>query len=93
MPVYRADRPRTSTLVVALLLMLAPTSVFAREFRATDTQSEGYPAVQALRYMGSLVEERSGARLQTLFFHSRQLGEKKRDPASAALIDRSRKVE
>jgi tripartite ATP-independent transporter DctP family solute receptor len=77
LPVYRADLPRTLTLVVALLLVVATTSVFAREFRAADTQSEDYPTVQALRYMGHLIEERSAGRLQIRVFHSRQLGEEK----------------
>ena len=73
---YRADLSRTFTLVVALLLTAA-TSVFAREFRAADTQNEDYPTVQALRYMGHLIEERSAGRLQIRVFHSRQLGEEK----------------
>jgi tripartite ATP-independent transporter DctP family solute receptor len=75
--VYRADLPRTVALVVALLMAVASTSAFAREFRAADTQSEDYPTVQALRYMGHLIEERSGGRLQIRVFHSRQLGEEK----------------
>ncbi len=89
---YRADLPRTLTLVVALLLTLAPTSVFAREFRAADTQSEDYPTVQALRYMGRLVEERSGGRLQIRVFHSRQLGEEKEtiEQTRAGAIDLNR---
>jgi tripartite ATP-independent transporter DctP family solute receptor len=90
--VYRADLPRTLTLVVALLLTVAPTSVFAREFRAADTQNEDYPTVQALRYMGSLVEERSGGRLQIRVFHSRQLGEEKEtiEQTRAGAIDLNR---
>jgi len=53
--VYRADLPRTLTLVVALLLMaVAPTGVFAREFRITDTQNVDHPTVEALRLMGRL---------------------------------------
>ena len=89
---YRADLPRTLTLVVALLLTLAPTSGFAREFRAADTQSEDYPTVQALRYMGHLVEERSGGRLQIRVFHSRQLGEEKEtiEQTRAGAIDLNR---
>ena len=74
---YRADLPRTIALVVALLLAVASTGVFAREFRAADTQNEDYPTVQALRYMGHLIEERTGGRLQIKVFHSRQLGEEK----------------
>jgi len=54
--VYRADLPRPFALVGALLLIAATTSVFACEFRAADTQSEDYPTVQALRYMGHPIE-------------------------------------
>jgi len=77
LPVYRADLPRTVTVVVALFMAVAATSAFAREFRAADTQSEDYPTVQALRYMGQLIEERSGGRLQIKVFYSHQLGEEK----------------
>ena len=55
----------------------ASTGVFAREFRAADTQNEEYPTVQALGYMGSLISERSGGRHKIKVFHSRQLGEEK----------------
>ena len=68
---YRADLPRTLTLVVALLLMVvAQTGVFARAFRITDSRSEDYPTAEAQRFMGRLVAERSGARLQIRVFHS-----------------------
>src|ERR1700675_3464767 len=78
LPVYsRADLSRTIAPVVALYLTAASTGVFAREFRAADTQNEDYPTVQALGYMGSLVRERSGGRHQIKVFHSRQLGEEK----------------
>jgi tripartite ATP-independent transporter DctP family solute receptor len=62
---------------VALSTTAAPASVVAREFRAADTQNEDYPTVQALNYMGGLVEQRSGGRLKIRVFHSRQLGEEK----------------
>jgi tripartite ATP-independent transporter DctP family solute receptor len=73
----RADLSRTIKLVVALCLTAASTGVFAREFRATDTQNEDYPTVQALGYLGNMVRERSGGRLQIKVFHSHQLGEEK----------------
>jgi len=73
----RADLSRTIALVVALFATVAATSAFGREFRAADTQNGGYPTVQALRYMGSMVAERSGGRHQIRVFHSRQLGEEK----------------
>ena len=60
MPVYRADLPRTLTLVVALLLIaMAPTSIIAREFRVTDNRSEDDPTVEKLRFVGRLVAERA----------------------------------
>jgi tripartite ATP-independent transporter DctP family solute receptor len=78
LPVYsRASLSRTAVMVVGLLLTAVTTSAWAREFRAADTQSEDYPTVEALRYMGSLIAERSGGRHQTRVFHSRQLGEEK----------------
>ena len=73
----RAELSRTMTLVVALFWMAASTGVFAREFRAADTQNEDYPTVQALHYLGSMVAERSGGRHEIKVFHSRQLGEEK----------------
>lgn len=49
----------------------------AREFRAADTQAEDYPTVQALRYMGQLVADRSRGEYMIRVFHSNQLGEEK----------------
>jgi tripartite ATP-independent transporter DctP family solute receptor len=64
-------------MAVALLLTGVSPSAWTREFRAADTQSEDYPTVEALRYMGRLIAERSGGRHQIRVFHSRQLGEEK----------------
>ncbi len=88
----RAGLSRTMTLVIALLLTAVATGAAAREFRASDTQSEDYPTVQALRYMGSLVEERSGGRHHVRVFHSRQLGEEKEtlEQTRAGAIDINR---
>jgi tripartite ATP-independent transporter DctP family solute receptor len=78
--------------VVALLLTAVSTGVVAREFRAADTQNEDYPTVQALRYVDSLVAERSGGRNQIRVFHSRQLGEEKEtlEQTRAGAIDLNR---
>ena len=79
-------------LVVALCLTAAATGAFAREFRAADTQTEDYPTVQALRFMGRLIAERSGGRHQIRVFHSRQLGEEKEtmEQTRAGAIDLNR---
>jgi tripartite ATP-independent transporter DctP family solute receptor len=88
----RADLSRTIKLVLALFLTAASTGVFAREFRAADTQNESYPTVQALYYMGSLIAERTGGRHQIKVFHSRQLGEEKEtlEQTRAGAIDLNR---
>jgi TRAP-type C4-dicarboxylate transport system substrate-binding protein len=79
-------------MVVGLLLTAVTTSAWAREFRAADTQSEDYPTVEALRYMGGLIAERGGGRHQIRVFHSRQLDEEKETIAQtrAGAIDLNR---
>jgi tripartite ATP-independent transporter DctP family solute receptor len=88
----RAELSRTLAVVGALLVLAAATSAPAREFRAADTQSEDYPTVQALRYMGRLIEEKTEGRLQIRVFHSRQLGEEKEtiEQTRAGAIDLNR---
>lgn len=88
----RAGLSRTVAIVGALFLLAATTTALAREFRAADTQSEDYPTVQALRYMGRLIEERTDGRLQIRVFHSRQLGEEKEtiEQTRAGAIDLNR---
>ena len=93
LPVYnRAGLSRTVTMFAALLLTAVTTSAPAREFRAADTQSDDYPTVQALRFMGRLIEEKTGGRLQIRVFHSRQLGEEKEtiEQTRAGAIDLNR---
>jgi len=93
LPVYnRAGLSRTVALVVALFLTAGSTSAVAREFRVADTQSEDCPTVQALRYMGGLIAERSGGRHEVRVFHSRQLGEEKEtiEQTRAGAIDLNR---
>jgi tripartite ATP-independent transporter DctP family solute receptor len=88
----RAERSRTGAIFVALLLAVFATSAAAREFRAADTQTEDYPTVQALRYMGALIAERTGGRHEIKVFHSRQLGEEKEtiEQTRAGAIDLNR---
>lgn len=98
MPVLnRAELSRTGMIFVALLLAtfafgVCATGAVAREFRAADTQTEDYPTVQALRYMGALITERTGGRHEIKVFHSRQLGEEKEtiEQTRAGAIDLNR---
>ena len=88
----RAGIQRTVVFVVALLVTAGATSAFAREFRAADTQNEDYPTVQALRFMGRQVAERSSGRHEIKVFHSSQLGEEKEtlEQTRAGAIDLNR---
>lgn len=93
MPVLnRAELSRAGVIFVALLLAICATGAAAREFRAADTQTEDYPTVQALRYMGALITERTGGRHEIKVFHSRQLGEEKEtiEQTRAGAIDLNR---
>lgn len=88
----RAELQRTVVLVVALLLTAGSADALAREFRAADTQNEDYPTVQALRFMGRQIAERSGGRHEIKVFHSRQLGEEREtlEQTRAGAIDLNR---
>jgi len=90
--VGRAELQRTVVLVVALLLTAGPTVASAREFRAADTQNEDYPTVQALRFMGGQIAQRTGGRHEIKVFHSRLLGEEKEtlEQTRAGAIDLNR---
>src|SRR3954468_11878435 len=92
LPASSRSVQRTLTIVVALWLTAAASTVVAREFRAADTQAEDYPTVQALRFMGRMIAERSGGRDQIRVFHSRQLGEEKEtiEQTRAGAIDLNR---
>jgi tripartite ATP-independent transporter DctP family solute receptor len=82
----------TALSLTLLSLAAASTLAVAREFRAADTQAEDYPTVQALRFMSSMIAERSGGRDQISVFHSRQLGEEKEtiEQTRAGAIDLNR---
>lgn len=93
MPVLnRSELSRAGVIFVALLLAVCATGAAAREFRAADTQTEDYPTVQALRYMGALIAERTGGRHEIKVFHSRQLGEEREtiEQTRAGAIDLNR---
>lgn len=43
--------------------------------RSSDTHPDGYPTVEAVKYFGQLVEERTNGRYKVEVFHSAQLGQ------------------
>ncbi|WP_404402100.1 TRAP transporter substrate-binding protein [Pelagibacterium halotolerans] len=64
------------TASVAVLAGLS-TAAVAQEIilRSSDTHPDGYPTVEAVKYMGELLTERSGGRIAIEVYHSSQLGE------------------
>jgi tripartite ATP-independent transporter DctP family solute receptor len=77
-------------LTKAALALIATTALslpaFAQEIvlRSSDTHPDGYPTVEAVKYMGELIEERTGGRIGIEVYHSAQLGEE------AATIEQTR---
>lgn len=69
--------------VVLAAGLLAATSFMASAvsaqtvLRSSDTHPDGYPTVEAVKYFGDLVKERTGGRYAVDVYHSAQLGEEK----------------
>lgn len=45
--------------------------------RSSDVHPDGYPTIEGVKFMGRLIEERTGGRIRIQVFHSRQLGDEK----------------
>ncbi len=70
---------RTFVASAMLAGALAAGSAFAQDMvlRSSDTHPDGYPTVEAVKYMGDLIKERTGGRIGVEVYHSAQLGEEK----------------
>jgi tripartite ATP-independent transporter DctP family solute receptor len=68
------------TALAALLASAAlATAAAACEItlKSSDTHPDGYPTVDAVRHMGTLLQERTGGRICVEVYHSAQLGQEK----------------
>ena len=61
----------------ALAAMASAAAACEVTLRSSDTHPDGYPTVEAVKYMGELVKQRTGDRICIEVFHSAQLGEEK----------------
>ncbi|MBB4301007.1 tripartite ATP-independent transporter DctP family solute receptor [Rhodobium orientis] len=69
---------KTITIAAAMLASTALAANAAETMlRSSDTHPDGYPTVEAVKYMGKLLEEKTDGRLGVEVFHSAQLGEEK----------------
>ncbi len=66
-----------ATPLAAALAIALGSAANAIELKAADTHSDGYPTVEAVKYMGNLLEEWTNGRLKIKMFPGRQLGEEK----------------
>ena len=69
------------------------TAAFAQTvLKSSDTHPDGYPTVEAVKYMGELLKEKSGGRFAVEVYHSAQLGEEKDtiEQTRAGVIDLNR---
>jgi tripartite ATP-independent transporter DctP family solute receptor len=64
----------TAVAVVAAGLM-AGTASGQTVLRSSDTHPDGYPTVEAVKYFGQLIEERTEGRYKVEVYHSAQLGQ------------------
>ncbi|WP_457939939.1 TRAP transporter substrate-binding protein [Mesorhizobium sp. 10J20-29] len=64
-----------ATLVAASLM--AGVASAQTVLRSSDTHPDGYPTVEAVKYFGELLKERTDGRYTVEVFHSAQLGEEK----------------
>lgn len=62
---------------VALSLAAVPSAAQSVTLRSADIHPDGYPTVEAVKYLGQLMEERTGGRIKIQVFNNRQLGEEK----------------
>ncbi len=60
--------------------------------RSSDTHPDGYPTVEAVKYMGELLKERTKGHLSIDVYHSAQLGEEKDtiEQTQAGVLDLNR---
>ncbi len=68
------------TLGAALLASAAMATAAAAcevTLRSADTHPDGYPTIEAVKYMGELIKERTDGRICIEVFHSAQLGEER----------------
>lgn len=64
----------TAAIITSLWIGVAAAETV---LRSSDTHPDGYPTVEAVKYFGQLVKERTNGRYSVEVYHSAQLGEEK----------------
>ncbi|MBB2971613.1 TRAP transporter substrate-binding protein [Mesorhizobium sp. RMAD-H1] len=68
-----------AALAISASLLASIVAAGAQELvlKSADTHPDGYPTVEAVKYMGELLKQKTNGRIGIEVFHSRQLGEEK----------------
>jgi tripartite ATP-independent transporter DctP family solute receptor len=61
----------------ALSLAALPAAAQSVTLRSADIHPDGYPTVEAVKYLGDLMDQRSGGRIKIQVFNNAQLGAEK----------------
>lgn len=85
-------RMMTTLLASAAFVAAGVTAQAQTTLRSTDIHPDGYPTVEAVKFMGQLLDQRSNGRLKVQVFHSAQLGQEKEtiDQTRFGVIDINR---
>jgi len=70
---FQMTRLAAAALVAAALTVTGASAQTV--LRSSDTHPDGYPTVEAVKYFGQLVEERTAGRYKVEVYHSAQLGQ------------------
>ncbi|AOO83936.1 TRAP transporter substrate-binding protein [Bosea vaviloviae] len=71
---------RTFAVLAGAAMFAAVTGTASAQnvtLRSTDIHPDGYPTIEAVKYMGQLLDQRSNGRIKINVFHSAQLGQEK----------------
>ncbi|KGM33096.1 TRAP transporter substrate-binding protein [Inquilinus limosus] len=66
-----------AALVLGAALALAALPAAAQTLRSADIHPDGYPTVEAVKYLGDLMDQRTGGRIKIQVFNNAQLGAEK----------------
>ena len=59
----------------AVTALMTASAMAQTVLRSSDTHPDGYPTVEAVKYFGELVKERTNGRYSVEVYHSAQLGQ------------------
>ena len=62
---------------LAALMVMGAGAAQAQTLRSTDIHPDGYPTVEAVKFISKVLEQRTNGRLKINVFHSAQLGQEK----------------